>query len=81
VYISLPFFTNDAVHANLTAQDWAKTVVIDDTDGFFAEHETYRKAGRTFADNYLAFFKRSFVRKSFSVAEIPTNSACRLEWE
>lgn len=38
MYISIPFFTDEAVHAELTADDWAKTVVVDDTDGFFAEH-------------------------------------------
>lgn len=40
--VSIPFFTDDDVHANLTASDWARTVVIDDTDGFFAEHKCVR---------------------------------------
>lgn len=39
VFISIPFFTADSVHANLSAAEWAKTVVIDETDGFFAEHK------------------------------------------
>lgn len=70
VFISIPFFTDEEAHAELTASDWAKTIVIDDTDGFFAQHKTYRMAKEAFADNYLAFFKRSFVKKTASRAEV-----------
>lgn len=38
VYISIPFFTAEEEHRNLSASDWAKTIVIDNTDGFFAQH-------------------------------------------
>lgn len=70
VFISIPFFTDEEAHAELTASDWAKTIVIDDTDGFFAQHKTYRMARKAFADNYLAFFKRSFIKKTASRAEV-----------
>lgn len=38
ILLSIPFFTDEA-HAELTASDWAKTIVVDNTDGFFAEHK------------------------------------------
>lgn len=40
------------------------------------EYRTYRDAGRAFKDNYLAFFKRSFVRKTASRADLPRSGAC-----